>query len=79
MNFSEYYQIGYLIWSKRPTITLSNITQVGMTYNDHSHPIQANVNNSAKILDIKLKFSTITRTPMLAAQAIAFKWQLLYN
>ena len=34
---------------KSPTISLSNLTQVAMTYNDQSHQIQTNVNNSARI------------------------------
>ena len=47
LKLLEFDIMGYIIWLKRPTITLSNLTQVVMTYNDHSHPIQTIVTNSA--------------------------------
>ena len=43
-NFQNMIQ-WYLI--KVPTITLSNLTQVAITYNDHSHSIQTVLDNSA--------------------------------
>ena len=57
-KLSEYDQLGYLIQLKRPTIIWTNLTQVVMTYNDHSHPIQTNINNSAKIWGYFITSST---------------------
>ena len=43
------YDLGYLISLGRPTLTWSNLTSFVMTYLDHSHPIETNTYNSAKI------------------------------
>ena len=56
-KLSECDQIDYFILLRRPAITWSNPPQMAMIYNDNSHPIQTNMNNSANMLDIELKFS----------------------
>ena len=49
LKLSEYDHMGDLISLRKPTLTWSNLTSFVMTYLDHSHPIETNTYNSAKI------------------------------
>ena len=54
---SGYDHMGYFRSLRIPTLTWSNLTSFVMTYHDHSHPIETNIYESVKNLDIRLKLS----------------------